>query len=195
MKSLRNLFEKIEQGSSKQLDKFLKEALYKYDTGINKLVFKPGQSLTEFLDWNLIKGVLKLDVFTSIEKHISKHFKHPKLKQLLEFPVLFLGLLPKNTPALYSLMNYADIKLGTWYPDGGIYSVVNGMYELAKELGVKFYFDHEVTQINFSKNKATGVTVKNNNSHKEFEADAVIGSADYHFIETELLPRAFKKLF
>ena len=78
-------------------------------------------------------------------KTISKYFKNPKLRQLLEFPVLFLGALPKDTPALYSLMNYADIKGGTWYPEKGMYSVVNAMYELAKELGVKFQFNENVT--------------------------------------------------
>ena len=155
-------------------------------------MFKPGESYKEFLDWDLIKGIFKLDVFTSMKKHIAKYFKNPKLRQLLEFPVLFLGALPKNTPALYSLMNYADIKLGTWYPKGGMYKVVEGMYDLAKELGVKFYFDHEVTQINFLRNKATGVSAKHNSSLYEFKADAVIGSADYHFIETKLLPEHFR---
>ncbi|WP_462252952.1 phytoene desaturase family protein, partial [Ferruginibacter sp.] len=115
---LKKLFEKIEPGSALQLDKFLAEAEYKYNVGINKLVHKPGQSITEFIDWDVIKGVFKLDVFTNMKKHVSKYFKHPKLQQMMEFPVLFLGALPQNTPALYSLMNYADIKLGTWYPQG-----------------------------------------------------------------------------
>ncbi len=125
---LKNLFESIEQGSGVQLDKFLAEANYKYQVGINKLVHKPGQSITEFLDWDVIKGVFKLDVFTNMKKHVGKYFKNPKLQQLMEFPVLFLGALPQNTPALYSLMNYADIKLGTWYPQGGMYKIVEGMY-------------------------------------------------------------------
>ncbi|MBI1782566.1 MAG: FAD-dependent oxidoreductase, partial [Sphingobacteriales bacterium] len=95
--ALRNLFESIEPGAALQLDKFLSEAEYKYNVGINKLVFKPGQSVSEFIDWDVIKGVFRLDVFTSIKKHIAKHFKHPKLRQLMEFPVLFLGALPENT--------------------------------------------------------------------------------------------------
>ena len=125
---LKNLFESIEPGSAAKLDSFMEEAVYKYEVGINKLVHKPGQSYAEFLDWDLVKGVFKLDVFTSMKKHISKHFKNPKLQQLLEFPVLFLGALPENTPALYSLMNYADIKLGTWYPQEGMYKIVEGMF-------------------------------------------------------------------
>lgn len=186
---LKNLFEKKETGSGKFLDKFLTEAAYKYKTGINKLVFKPGRYYTEFLDNDIIRGIFKLDIFTSIKKHIAKYFKHPKLRQLLEFPVLFLGALPENTPALYSLMNYADIKLGTWYPAGGIYSVVNGMYELATELGVKFYFEQNVQKINFKSNIATGASAVDKLNHlKEYKADVIIGAADYHFIENKLLP-------
>lgn len=190
---LKKLFETIESGSAKKLDSFMQEAVYKYEVGINKLVHKPGQSYTEFLDWDLVKGVFKLDVFTSMKKHISKHFKNPKLQQLLEFPVLFLGALPENTPALYSLMNYADIKLGTWYPQEGMYKIVEGMFSLAEELGVKFVFNSDVTEIKVEGNKAKSIVAKNSNiehqlSNIEYDADVVIGAADYHFIETKLLP-------
>ncbi|MBL7701578.1 MAG: phytoene desaturase [Ferruginibacter sp.] len=187
---LKKLFESIEPGSGEKLDKFLAEAVYKYEVGINKLVYKPGQSLTEFLDWETIKGVFKLDVFTSIDKHIGKFFKHPKLRQLMEFPVLFLGALPKDTPALYSLMNYADIKLGTWYPKKGMYAVVEGMYKLAQELGVKFVFDCNVTAINIVDATARKVEAEDGTT---YGADVVIGGADYQFIETKLLPENYRR--
>jgi phytoene desaturase len=182
---LKKLFENIEPGSAAKLDSFMREAVYKYEVGINKLVHKPGQSYTEFLDWDLVKGVFKLDVFTSMKKHISKHFKNPKLQQLLEFPVLFLGALPENTPALYSLMNYTDIKLGTWYPQGGMYKIVEGMFSVAEEMGVKFIFNSNVTEIKVENRKAKQVIV---NNEMAYDADVVIGAADYHFIETKLLP-------
>ena len=193
---LKKLFERIEPGSAKKLDSFMQEAVYKYEVGINKLVHKPGQSYAEFLDWDLVKGVFKLDVFTSMKKHISKHFKNPKLQQLLEFPVLFLGALPQNTPALYSLMNYADIKLGTWYPQEGMYKIVEGMFYVAEELGVKFIFNSNVTEIKIEGNKAKSVVAKMTNNEQQttgniynaYDADVVIGAADYHFIETKLLP-------
>ena len=182
---LKKTFDQIEKGSGEKLDSFLHEAAYKYDVGINKLVHKPGQSFTEFLSWDLAKGVFKLDVFTSMKKHISKFFKNSKLQQLMEFPVLFLGALPQDTPALYSLMNYADIKLGTWYPKKGMYEVVDGMYRLATELGVKFIFNSNVTSVNIENNKATAVVV---NESVKYNADVVIGSADYHHVESKLLP-------
>ena len=191
---LKNLFDKIERGSGQQLDKFLAEAAYKYNVGINKLVHKPGQSLTEFLDWDLATGVFKLDVFNSMKSHVAKHFSHPKLKELLEFPVLFLGALPENTPALYSLMNYADIKGGTWYPEGGMYSIVQGMYNLAIELGVQFHFNENVQEIVIDKNAAkTIITINTATLQKNsFDAEVVIGGADYNHIETALLPEAYR---
>jgi phytoene desaturase len=183
---LKKLFESLEPGSAKQLEKFIAEAAYKYNTGMRKLVFKPGLSFTGFLDADIIKGIFRLHIFSSIKKHIHTCFKHPVIRQLLEFPVLFLGALPQNTPALYSLMNYADIIGGTWYPKGGMFSVVSAMHQLAVELGVQFCFNQNVTQISIEKGTAKKVITASG----EFEADVVIGAADYHFIESELLPQS-----
>lgn len=188
---LKALFEKLEPGAGKQLDLFMKEAAYKYEVGVNKLVFKPGQSLTEFLDIDLVKGVFKLDVFNSMKSHVGKYFKNPKLVELMEFPVLFLGALPEHTPALYSLMNYADIKGGTWYPQKGMYEIVQGMYDLAISLGVNFRFSHSVNQINVENGIAKSVScMANTPAGKvmvELEADVIVGGADYHHVETALL--------
>jgi phytoene desaturase len=184
--ALKNVFESIEPGAAAQLEKFIAEAAYKYKTGIGKLVFKPGQSYTEFIDKDVINGVWRLDIFKSMKKHVRRYFHHPYLQQLLEFPVLFLGALPQDTPALYSMMNYADIIGGTWYPEGGMYSIVQGMYRLAVELGVEFHFNEDVQNIVLHQDKAKKVITR----HNEWEADVIIGGADYHFIETQLLPAA-----
>ena len=145
--ALKKMFDQLEPGAGEQLDAFMAEAEYKYRVGVNKLVFKPGQSLLEFLDKELIAGLFRLDVFNDIKSHIGKFFKHPQLRQMMEFPVLFLGALPENTPALYSLMNYADVKLGTWFPRGGMYKIVEGMHKLAVEQGATFHFNHNVSSI------------------------------------------------
>ena len=127
---------------------------------------------------------------------MGRYFKHPALKQLMEFPVLFLGALPEKIPALYSLMNYADIKGGTWYPEGGMYSIVKGMYKLAVELGVAFYFNHDVTGIIIENATAKKVMTKDTNNQQQsintFETDVVIGAADYHYVETVLLPPEYR---
>lgn len=185
---LKQLFESIESGSGAKLDQFMRGAAYKYEVGINKLVHKPGRSWAEFLDWDVAKGVFKLDVLTNMKKHIRKYFRDPKLQQLMEFPVLFLGALPENTPALYSLMNYADMCLGTWYPQGGMYQVVDAMYQLAQEQRVKFRFNTPATGIQTGHGRATGVRYTDASGKEgSLEADVVVGAADYHFIETKLL--------
>ncbi len=185
---LKKIFESIEPGSAVQLDKYLEEAAYKYKTGINNLVYKPGLSITEFFDWQIAKGIFRLDIFTSIKKHIARHFKNEKLRSLMEFPVLFLGALPEDTPALYSLMNYADIQGGTWYPQGGMYAVVEAMYKLAKELGVDFHFNEEVQRVHVHEGRADNVITKNTS----YKADAVISAADYYFTEKSLLPAQYQ---
>lgn len=185
---LKQSFEQLEPGSGALLDAFMAEAAYKYKVGINKLVFKPGLSVTEFFDAELVKGLFKLDVFTSISKHVRKFFKDERLIELMEFPVLFLGALPHHIPALYSLMNFADVKLGTWFPKGGMYSIVDGMYRLAKETGVEFLFNQNVSEIKVINGKAKGVVVDGN----LIEADVVISSADYHHTETKLLEPAYR---
>lgn len=189
VEALSQYFERIEPGSSAQLQKFLNEGKYKYEVGMQQLVYKPGLSISEFLDTKLLAGMLKLHVFQSMSGYVRKHFKDERLIQLLEFPVLFLGATPANTPALYSLMNYADMSLGTWYPEGGMYKIIEGMVSLAESLGVDFRFNSNVSQIVIEKNQVKGLIV--NNQHEDF--DYVVAGADYHHVEQQLLPETHRK--
>ena len=187
--ALCKLFETIEPGSGKKLLQFLEEGKYKYDIGINDLVHKPGLSVREFMDINLLKGALRLHVFQSIASYIRKFFKNEKLIQLLEFPVLFLGATPEKTPALYSLMNYADMALGTWYPQGGMYKIIEGMVALARSLNVTFEFNANVERLEMNAVKAKGLVV--NGAFRSF--DYIIASADYHHVEQQLLPATHRR--
>jgi phytoene desaturase len=183
VEKLGELLEGKEKGAAQQLKNFLAEGKYKYQVGINELVYKPGRSWMEFADAKLAAGVFKLDVFKSMQSHVKAHFKHPEIQQLMEFPVLFLGAKPAKTPALYSLMNYADIQLGTWYPQGGMYKIVEGMFSLAKELGVEFRFNHEVQKI-----ESLGGRVEHVKTNQgDFEADILVAGADYHHVDKQLL--------
>ncbi len=183
MFELEALFESFEKGSAAKLQQFLKEAAYKYEVGINDLVYKPSLSLLEFADMRLLNGLLKMDVLTSMKKHIRQYVSHPFLIELMEFPILFLGALAKNTPALYSLMNYADMSLGTWYPIGGMHKIIEAFESIALENGVKIICDADVSKINVSGSIAKSVTVNG----KEDMADAIVGAGDYHHIEQNLL--------
>ncbi|ARK11485.1 phytoene desaturase family protein [Fibrella sp. ES10-3-2-2] len=180
------LFNSIEPGSGAQLTEFLRQAAYKYDVGINKFVWKPSRSITEFMSVKLLYDVTRLDVFQSFASHARKFFTNPKLLQLIEFPILFLGATPQNTPAMYSLMNYAEMALGTWYPMGGMHKIIEGMVALAEEQGVKILLNQTVEHIETTQNKAKRVRTDKG----VFEADVIVGSADYNHIETALVDPA-----
>lgn len=182
------LIDKIEKGGAAKLGAFLKQAAYKYEVGMKKLVYKPSRSAREFLSLQLLLDILRLDVFTSFHRHIRKYFTNEKILQLMEFPILFLGAVAKDTPALYSLMNYADIKLGTWYPMGGMYKIVEGMGLLAEELGVKIKTGEEVIGFDFEGENISKVLTKNH----VYECDAVVAGADYQHVESVLLPEKFR---
>ncbi|MBY0436511.1 MAG: phytoene desaturase, partial [Cyclobacteriaceae bacterium] len=183
------MFEQREPGSARHLKKFLQEGKYKYEVGINKLVYKPGLSIAELFDWQLLTGLFKLDVFQSLSRHVRKKFRDPGLVQLLEFPVLFLGAAPAKTPALYSLMNYADMSLGTWYPMGGMHKIVEAMQQIAEQQGVRFQFNSEVQSLNVEGQKIRSLTV--NDQQQTF--DYVVASADYHHVEQSLLPSTHRQ--
>ena len=192
--ALQALLESVEPGAAKALDQFMEEAKFKYEVGVGKLVHKPGLSLFEFLDKEVISGVFKLDIFQSMKKHVARFFKHPYIQSLMEFPVLFLGALPQNTPALYSLMNYADIKGGTWYPEFGMYSIVDAMYKVAIEQGVHFKLNEQVTHIEVVNGNAKSLRTlhKVTKEQQEYNFDVVVGAGDYHHIETKLLDKKYQ---
>ncbi len=183
MEDLYAMFERYEAGSSAHLKTFLEEAEYKYKVGMNEFVHKPSHSIWEFADARVVSSLFRLQMFQSIATGIRKKFKNPKLIQLLEFPVLFLGATPENTPALYSMMNYADMALGTWYPMGGMHKIVEGMLALAEEKGVKLILNQTVQRIDIPNGHAKQVITQDNS----YAADVVVGGADYHHLEQQVL--------
>lgn len=183
LEELKNWFERNEKGSSDKLVQFLKDAEIKYKVGMEELVFKPSLSLFEFVNSKVFKGLVSMNLFSSFGKFIRSYFKNEKIIALLEFPVLFLGAMPNETPALYSLMNYADIKLGTWYPEGGMHKFIEAFEKIAVENGVKFILNQEV--ISFEKNEKKVYKVITNKG--SFETDIVISGADYQHTDKKLL--------
>jgi phytoene desaturase len=150
---------------------------------MHDLVYKPGLSWSEFFDARLFRSVFQLGVFQSYAAHVRKYFSDPRLILIMEFPVLFLGGTPASVPALYSLMAYAGLAMGTWYPMGGMHQIVEAMHRLAVELGVQFHFGEEVQRIHVNAGKAEFVKT----TRDTYPASSVIASADYHHVEQQLL--------
>ncbi len=181
--ALFEMFETIEKGAAGKLRRFMKEAEVKYKLGMEDLVYKPALSITEYFNTGMIKSGLRADIFLSFRKHVRKYFSDPRLLALMEFPTLFLGAKPANTPALYSLMNYAGLRLGTWYPKGGFGRVIEAMKCIAEQLGATFYFDAPVNKIIADNERVTALSVNGNS----FLVNGVIAAADYHHTEQALL--------
>ena len=173
-------FESIETGSGAVLAKFMAEAKSNYDIAIKDLVYNPGVSPLELVT---LETAMKVgQFFSNISKDVRKRFKNKKLIQILEFPVLFLGAKPSDTPSFYSFMNYADFGLGTWHPKNGMYSVVLAMEKLAVELGVKIHTNSNISKIRVVEKKAIGLIVNG----EDIPADIILSGADYHHTETLL---------
>jgi phytoene desaturase len=188
MPQLYDVFEQIEPGSGALLKSFLADAAYKYREGMLKLAGRPSVSWLEFADISLLLSAAKLKMFTSMRSHVREYFKDKRLVALMEFPVIFLGAMPADIPALYSLMNYAALEQGTWYPQGGMYNIVDAMHQLAVSLGVQFYTGASVKKIEVAGHKAHAITTDKGT----YMADAVIATGDYHHVEQDLLATEFR---
>ncbi len=178
------LFEQEEPGAGKKLTAFLDEAEVKYRLGMQDIVYKPSLSWSEYVDLRIMTGLLRTSVLSSLRSHVRKKFTSGRIRQVLEFPALFLGATPQNTPALYSLMNHADIDLGTWYPMGGMSKVMDAMRRVAEEQGAVIRTSDAVKRVIVEDGKAVGAEAESGT----YEASTVLATADYHHVETDLLP-------
>ncbi len=183
LEGIYDLFESIEKGSAVKLRRFLAEGAFKYKIGMSELVYKPSFSLMEFASLKVISGATRMHMFSSVRSYVRQFFKDERLIALMEFPVLFLGAMADKIPALYSLMNYAALTMGTWYPMGGMTRIVEAMEDLATSLGVKFETGCNVEKIVTS----NGSVKKLQTSGGAFLCDGVVSSADYHHTEQKLL--------
>jgi phytoene desaturase len=179
-------FEAEEKGSSQQLKKFIAKAQSNYDIAIKDLVYRPGVSPLELVTPVTMKKIGQF--FSTIRKEVRREFNNPRLVAILEFPVLFLGAKPSNTPAFYSFMNYADFGLGTFHPKNGMYSVISAMKKLAESLGATVKTKQNVEKINIENGQATSLVVNG----VSISADLILSGADYHHTET-LLPQQYRQ--
>lgn len=178
------LFEAREPGSAARLDAFLAEAAQAYEIGMNDFVRRPSLSWAEYLDPRVMAVAPKLRLLASMRDRVRGVVADDALRQILEFPALFLGGTAREIPAMYSLMNHADLVQGTWYPMGGMRRVADAMLALAAELGVDLRAGTEARAIAVENGRATGVVTDS----ETLPADVVVGAGDYRHVEQELLP-------
>lgn len=184
-KELLALFDSLEENGGEKLNQFLDDAKTKYDVSMHSFIEIPGLKIGELLNLKVLKEALKLDVFKSVEKDVSNRFKSDKAQNILNFPVLFLGERANKIPALYTLMNYADLELGTWYPEGGMNAIANALEKIGKKYGVSYHYNSAVEEVIVKDDKATGLKVND----VIIDFDFVVAGADYNHVEQKLLPK------
>lgn len=182
------LFEQEEPGAGGKLATFLAEAALKYRLGMEDIVHAPSLGWHEYLRPELVSAWLHSAVFRSLRSDVRRRFRSHRIRQVLEFPMLFLGAAPEDTPALFSLMNHSDIGLGTWYPMGGMGKVLAGVRQVAEQHGAAIRLSEPVRKIMVKDGKAVGVETDGG----VLTADVVLATADYHHAETDLLPQAYR---
>lgn len=183
------LFESIESGAGTKFRKYIKNAEFKYNLAIDKFLYRQYDTIFGLMNWNVIKSILKLDIFTSLDRLIRKYFKNPLLQKIMAYQAIFLGGVPKRIPGVYSLLNWVDFGLGTWYPQGGYQAVAKGFETLAKEKGVKFELGDEIVKLNIENKKVKSLVTKKG---KIYEADVVVTNADYQWVDENLLGKKYQ---
>ena len=187
------VFEQIEKGSGKKLRQFLDKTKEVYELTTQGLVYQDVFNLKAWVRGENVKQVLKLitsfNFWQSWDSWLKGFFKSDKLRKILGFPAVFLGGSPFNTPALYSILAWADFGEGVWYPRGGMGKVVEGLEELAKEMGVEVITGVEVKKLLVKKGKVWGVRTE----RELIRAEAVVAATDVPMVELKLLPKKYQK--
>ena len=177
------LFESYEPGAGDAFRRYLDDAETAYEIGMDRFVL-PGRSrLRDYLSSDVLAGGRKLDLLDTLDEHVASYVEHPKLRQLLQYTLVFLGGSPYNTPALYQLMSHVDFGLGVYYPLGGMYEVIEAIESVATERGADVHTGVGVTGIEPGSDE---VAVEL--SGDRYVHDRVVCNAPPEHVERELLP-------
>ncbi len=181
---MRTLFESYESGAGEALDEYLDTSEEHYGVAMEQFVYEDRSRLRDWIDLDVMRAApVGLQLLGTMDDYVAGYFENPKLRQIMQYTLVFLGGAPHNTPAIYNMMSHVDFNLGVYYPENGLSSVVDACVELGEELGVEYVADAEVSEII---NRREGFTVES--AAGEFDADYVVSNADYAHTEQELLP-------
>jgi phytoene desaturase len=180
-------FESIEKGAGRKLTEYLKDSEQTYTLAVRQFLYTNFDSLAPFRDRQVVRagGRMLTSALRPIDSHVSRYFSDQRLKQIMEYPMVFLGTSPYKAPAIYSLMSHMDFTQGVYYPRGGMYEIITALVNIASTLGVRFHYGATVAAISYTESRATGITLADSTT---ILGDIVISAADLHFTETELLP-------
>jgi 1-hydroxy-2-isopentenylcarotenoid 3,4-desaturase len=182
-------FESIEPGSGKNLQSYVSKGDIIYQLALKHFLYSNFTSLTDFLKKDVLAhGLTMLRLaFTPIDRYVGRFVRDVRLKQILEYPMVFLGTSPFKAPAIYSLMSALDFRQGVFYPQGGMYKIIESLVAIGTKNGVTYHYNSPTTRILTTSGTATGIELA---SGERIAADIVISNADLHHTETALLDQS-----
>lgn len=182
------LFDELEEGGAQKLQDYLKSSEDLYDFSLEEMLYKDYKSILDFLNGKLILRGYKLNILENLQHYVNKQFKSDEARKILEYAIGFLGGSPANTPSFYHLMSHVDLKMGVWYPQGGMRKVVQAIYQLAESYGVKFRFNEPAELLEIHDKQVKRVIT----DKAAYEADLVMVNADYAHSELDLLSEEYQ---
>lgn len=181
-------FEQIEPGSAQAFDRYLEQSKRKYDVSLDTILYRNIRGISDFYNEEFRSRMMaagkELDVFESMDHYVRRFFKTEKMQQIIQYTLIFLGGMPQNTPALYSLMSHIDFNLGVWYPQGGIHAIIESLVRLGQQHGVEYAYDRPVTNIETRNGQAVAVHCSAGDSIESYPCDLVLSNADYRHTES-----------
>ena len=211
---LRHLFEQITPGAGKALQRYLTQCRARYHIAMEHFIYRQFSSPLQLLNATTLRSIKTLALFSSYHRVVARAFAHPYIQKILSYPAVFLGSEPRATPAVYTLMNWIDLGLGSWYPEGGFGTVVQSMRKVAESLGVEFRFGTECVGFIHTQRGGRGrigaISVRATTPQppsrastepphrssarpEELAVSGVVASADYHHVEQELVAPAARR--
>lgn len=182
--------DRVERGGAEKFYRFLGDSARKYELGMD-FVTRNYDGVADLLNPSAGVRLLRTKAHQNLYKQVSSYFDSDKLRQAFSFHSMFLGLSPFDALAMYSLITYADLARGMWYPRGGIYAMVEDLVALAEARGVEFRLGEPVSEITLDGTRVTGVRTANG----VFPADLVLSNADLPYTYRALLPREKRRKY
>ncbi len=186
LKSMQEQLETLQPGSFQGLLRYLDEGHRHYHVAMEKLVQRDFRQASQFFTPAHLPLLYQLKPLANHYRHMAAYFDDPRLKAAFTFQDVYMGLSPFEAPATFSMMSYTELAHGVWYPQGGMYSIVELLTSLARQAGVEFLFDTAVEQIDVNRDHARGVVLANG---EHLTADAVLANADLPYVYQDLLPQ------
>ena len=177
--------EAIEPGSYHGFLRYVEEGHRHYHVAVARLVNRDFRRAGDFFNLRNLPLLYQVRPLDLHYRHIAAYFKNPRLKAAFTFQDVYMGLSPFEAPATFSMMPYAELAHGVWYPPGGMYRIVEALMDIAEGAGVEFAFDAAVARIGVNGNKAQSVVLADG---QRLAADAILANADLPYVYRDLLP-------